>query len=313
MRCASWMVVTVLPMLSAVAFGAEPTKTLQVGEKPESVCRGFDGKLYVTLINGETPGDGAIAKVDGDEVSIFAKGLNAPKGIAFVGGQLVVADEQTMYKIDAQGEVTKLVSADDFPAPIEFLNDVAASKDGQSVYVSEMSSPAPMFDPDGDRRLWGLDSDAAKTLPNKGCVYRVTLDGKVTVAVPAGQPLMKFPNGVFAGGSKEDERVFVGEFFTGDILRYDGSKYIKLATGPRGLDGLASTKDFFFASSWTDGTVWQIHRKTKESTELVSGLKSAADFYLDVKNGQLIVPDMLAGTLLFYALPATETAAETSP
>jgi len=183
LRLVSILALTILICGSLPA--AEP-KTLAVGNSPESVCRGFDGKWYVTLIEGDQPGDGKIALVDGDKVSIFTDGLNAPKGIAYVGNVLVTADETTMWKIDKSGKKTRLVEAKDFPAPIEFLNDVAASHDGASVYVSEMSSPTPMFDPSGDRQLWALDSEQAKTLPKKGCVYRVTLDGKVSLAVPSG-------------------------------------------------------------------------------------------------------------------------------
>ena len=60
-------------------------KVLKVGTQPESVCRGFGGKLYVTIINGDEPGDGGINVIDGDEVSEFCRGMNSPKGIVFVG------------------------------------------------------------------------------------------------------------------------------------------------------------------------------------------------------------------------------------
>ena len=48
--------------LAFVTFGE--AKTLKVGTKPESVCRGFGGKLYVTMINNEEPGDGGSAILD---------------------------------------------------------------------------------------------------------------------------------------------------------------------------------------------------------------------------------------------------------
>lgn len=281
---------------------ADATRTLRVGQNPESVCRGFGGKLYVTMINGEEPGDGTIVSVDGDTVTVFAKGFNSPKGIVFVGGYLVTADETTMWKVDKTGMATKLVEAKDFPQPIEFLNDVAASKDGASVYVSEMSNPKPMFNPDGDRKLWELDSPQAKELPNKGCVYRITLEGKISVAVPAGNPSVRFPNGVAIGGKDSDERIFAGDFFAGEIVVYADGKYRSVASGMRGIDGLAVTKDYFYASSWTQGKVWQVDRKTNEPKVILDGLKSAADFFYDAKNKQLIVPDMLAGTLTFLPL-----------
>ena len=174
---------------------ATMSKTLNAPSKPESVCRGFDGKLYVTMINGDDPGDGGINVIDGEEVKGFCRGMNSPKGIAFVGGYLVTADETTMWKVDAEGNATKIAEVADFPPSIEFLNDVAASKDGNSVYVTDMSKPSWMFNPDGERQLWPLDSDQA-VAPKTGCVYKVTLDGQVTLAVPPGDDRMPGPNGV---------------------------------------------------------------------------------------------------------------------
>lgn len=274
-------------------------KTIKLGKNPESVCRGFGGKLYATLINDDEPGDGTIVAIDGENVTVFAKGLNAPKGLAFVGGFLVTADETTMWKVDKSGNATKLVEAKDFPREVEFLNDVAASRDGESVYVSELSSPAPMFDPSGERKLWDVDSEEAAKLPKKGCVYRVTLGGKVTEVMPPGDNRLRFPNGLAVGGTKEKERLFAGDFFTGNIVVYEDGKYRKVAQGPRGLDGLAVTKDAFIASSWPQGVVWRIDRKTKETKVLAEGFQSAADFFYDAKNKRLAIPDMVAGTLTF--------------
>jgi sugar lactone lactonase YvrE len=137
------------------------------------------------MINGDEPGDGEIKMIDGDKITVFAKGLNNPKGIAFVGGFLVASDETMVRKIDKKGKVTVLVEAKDFPKEVTFLNDVARSRDGKSVYVTDMSHPKWMFDPDGERKLWPVDSDKAVP-PMTGCVYKVTLDGKVSVAVPHG-------------------------------------------------------------------------------------------------------------------------------
>ena len=254
------------------------------------------------MINGEEPGDGTIVSVDGDKVTVFAKGFNAPKGIVFIGDYLVTADETTMWKIDKTGTATKLAEAKNFPNPIEFLNDVVASKDGASVYVSEMSSPKPMFDPSGDRKLWATDSPEAKELPKKGCIYKVTLKGEVTVAIPAGNTAIRFPNGVAVDTSDGEERLYAGDFFAGDIVTYQGGKYTTVASGMRGIDGLTVTKDAFYASSWTQGKVWKVDRKTREPKVIFEGLKSAADFYYDAKNKQLIVPDMIAGTLTFLPI-----------
>ena len=293
---------SILSVFAGELSAAEEHKTIKVGQSPESVCRGFGGKLYVTLINGNEPGDGEIAAVDGDEVTIFAKGFNAPKGIAFVGDYLVTADETTMWKIDKKGKAAKLVEAKDFPESIEFLNDVAASHDGASVYVSEMSSPAPMFDPSGERKLWDLDSEEAKKLPQKGCVYRVTLDGRISVAVPPANGAIRFPNGVTVEEGVKDDHLFVGEFFAGEIISCEDGKYKTIAHGMRGLDGLTVLKDVCYASSWIQGKVWKVDRRTGDIEVILEGLKSAADFYYDADGEQLIVPDMLSGTLVFLPL-----------
>ena len=176
---------TILSITTALA----ERKIIEIGTKPESVCRGFGGKLYVTMLKGGEPGDGEIKVLDGDKHEVFAKGLNNPKGMAFVGGFLVVADETVVRKIDKKGKVTVLAEAKDFPKEVTFLNDVATSRDGKSVYVTDMSHPKWMFDPDGERKLWPLDSDKA-IAPMTGCVYKVTLDGKVSVAVPPGDKRM---------------------------------------------------------------------------------------------------------------------------
>ena len=275
-------------------------KVIEVGKKPESVCRGFGGKLYVTIINEDQPGDGGINLVDGDEVTEFCRGMNSPKGIAFVGGFLVVADETTIWKVDRKGKAEALVEKDDFPNPIEFLNDVAGAPDGESVYVSEMSDPKWMFDPSGERKLWELGSPDAKS-PQTGCIYQVSLDGKVTLAVPAGGELTG-PNGVTSRGKNERAAIVMGDFFTGKILSYNGKKMRVLADGMRGADGVVFGNGAMYVSSWTLGKVWKMDLKTKEKTLLSDQFTTAADCFWDRKSQQLIVPDMVEGTLTFISV-----------
>lgn len=277
-------------------------RTIAVGTNPESVCRGFNDQLFVTMINGEEPGDGTIVRLDGDKPVVFARGFNAPKGIVFVGGLLVTADETTLWTIDSSGRTKKLAEAGDFPAPVEFLNDVAASLDGKSVLVAEMTTPKPMFDPSGERKLWNLDSPEAQKLPARGRIYRVTLGGRITDVIAPGNPAFRFPNGVAVFGTPGAEQVFAADFFTGNIVHVENGQLQVQASGLRGLDGLTVTPTAFYGSSWTQGVVWKIDRKSLEKHVLLEGLKSAADFYFDDVQKQLIVPDMAAGTLTFLPL-----------
>ncbi|MDA0813280.1 MAG: gluconolaconase [Verrucomicrobia bacterium] len=287
---------TLAPLVAA----AEP-KVLEVGEKPESVCRGFNGKLYVTIIGGEEPGDGGINVIEGDKVSEFCRGMNSPKGMAFVGGYLITADETIVWKVDSKGAISKLAEVDDFPNPVEFLNDVAASADGKGVYVTEMSHPKWMFNPQGERQLWPLDSPEAKP-PMTGCVYKVGLDGAISLAVPAGDKRMPGPNGVTTSEIDGREILVMGDFFTGRIVSYDGEKFEILASGMRGADAVSVTADAIFVSSWTVGKVWRYDRKSAELKLLSEKFTTAADFFHDVGNKQLVVPDLMEGTVTFLPL-----------
>ena len=288
---------TILSITTALA----EKKIIEIGTKPESICRGFGGKLYVTMLNGGEPGDGEIKVLDGDKHEVFAKGLNNPKGMAFVGGFLVVADETVVRKIDKKGKVTVLAEAKDFPKEVTFLNDVAASRDGKSVYVTDMSHPKWMFDPDGERKLWPVDSDKA-IAPMTGCVYKVTLDGKVSVAVPPGDKRMPGPNGVTVIGKKDKETLLMGDFFTGNIVAYADKKLRVVAKGMRGADAVEVLGSKIYVSSWPLGKVWVYDREIKKTTVLADDFTTAADFYLDRKGKQLVIPDMLAGKIVFLPL-----------
>lgn len=280
---------------------AAERKVIEIGTKPESVCRGFGGKLYVTMINGDEPGDGEIKVLDGDGAKVFAKGLNNPKGMAFVGGFLVVSDETMVRKIDKKGKVSVLAEAKDFPKEVTFLNDVAPSRDGKSVYLTDMSHPKWMFDPDGERKLWPVDSDKA-VAPMTGCVYKVTLDGKVSVAVPPGDKRMPGPNGVTVIGEKGKEALLMGDFFTGNIVAYADKKLRVVAKGMRGADAVEVMGSKIYVSSWPLGKVWVYDRKTKKIAVLADDFTTAADFYLDRKNKQLVIPDMLGGKIVFLPI-----------
>jgi hypothetical protein len=103
-------------------------------------------------------------------------------------------------------------------------------------------------------------------------------------------------------GTPGAEQVFAADFFTGNIVHIENGQLQVQASGLRGFDGLTVTPTAFYGSSWTEGVVWKIDRKSLEKQVLLEGLKTAADFYFDEAHKQLIVPDMVAGTLTFLPL-----------
>jgi sugar lactone lactonase YvrE len=291
------------PAAPDAGAGGGARKVINVGTRPESVTRGFGGKLYVSVMNKpDQPGDGVVKVIDGDTVKDFALDFDEPKGICFAGNHLYVTDVQRVWRIDEKGEHTALADHDDFPHEPSFLNDISCEPGGKAVYVTDMGANTKMRDP--QKKLWPLDSPEAKAIPVIGRVYRIpTARGKITIAADA-QPKLLNPNGVAALGGG---RFLVTEFFTGTVFRAQGKTLTPLATGLRGADGLEQdAAGNVYVSSWEQGKVWRIAatkgKKPSEPALIAEGYQSAADFFLDAKASELILPDMKAGTLSFIPL-----------
>ncbi len=282
---------------------AQPVPTqrnLAVGATPESVTKGFGGKYFVTLMGASRKlgdGDGKIVKVEGDKVTVLTEGLADPKGIVFVANRLITADFDKVWSVDAKGKKTLLAGPSAFPTPPTFLNDVVVSPDKKSVLITDMGAVTKMRGADG--KLFAIGSPEHKAIPVVARVFQVTLEGKVTeVIAPTAKMLL--PNGidVMANG-----RIRIAEFFTGDVLEYNKGKWKTLAKGHRSGDGIVhDSKGRFYVSEVMTGRVTRYEADGSSPKELGTGLKAAADHYLDEKAGVLIVPDSKAGELVFLAL-----------
>ena len=277
-------------------------RKLAVGANPESVTRGFDGDLFVSIM-GPTrkrdDGDGKVVRVRGETVTDFTTGLNDPKGIVFAGGQLITADFDTVWRIDAQGKKTVLAGPKDFPFPPAFLNDVEVEPSGQSILVTDMGDVAKMRD--ANNQLWARNSAQAKEIKVVARVYRISLAGKVTEVIPPDARMLN-PNGVDV---LKDGRIRVAEFFSGDVLEWNKGKWKAIAKGHRSGDGIVhDSKGNFYISEVMFGKVTRYQRGNPVGQELSAGLglKSAADIVVDEAHGQLIIPDSKAGELVFIAL-----------
>ncbi len=291
-----------LALLLPLAFGplaATPTlQVIAVGPNPESVTRGFGGDLFATLM-GETrkdgDGNGRIVRIRGDAVSDFSAGYDDPKGIVFTGDHLITADFTRVWKIDSTGKKELLAGPSDFPHPPSYLNDVALAPDGRSVLVTDMGAVTKMRDPGG--QLWPVDSAEAAAIPVIARVYRITLDGKVSIAVE-NQRTMLLPNGVT---SLSNDTLLLAEFFTGNILEYRAGGFRIVATGHRSVDGIArDSRGTLYVSEVFTGRVWAIPADGPK--RLLATLTSAADFLLDEPASLLVVPDTKAGALAFLTL-----------
>jgi hypothetical protein len=300
-------------VLLAASFGcssseksAEPPagqmSELQVGQRPESVTRGFGGRLYVSVQNAEGMGDdGEVKMVDGTKVTSFVGGLKEPKGIAFVANHLVVTDVTRVWKIDSSGNKSVLAEGAAFPSPVTFLNDAATEPGDQAVLVSEMGQVGKAFNP-STMMLWPSTSSEASQIMPKARVYRITVPaGQVSIAVDEAADTLLI-NGVTAPAAG---RLLLAEFFFGNILEITGGTKKVLATGYRGADGIEQdAQGNIYISSYSQGKVWQLDSAGKNEKVILDmrGFGSTADHYLDVQNKRLVIPDTGKGTLIYQPI-----------
>jgi len=286
---------TILFLLSAYTLQAQIEFPVNVGVKPESITKGFNGNYYVTVMNGKEEGDGEVVEISKNGVKVFAKGFEEPKGIVFLKGHLYFSDLTRIWKVDKNGSAEVFVQKENFPEEVLYLNDVSVDAKGKGIYVADMGATKYMRDENND--LWPLDSEQVKLVPQSGRIYHVNLKGQTSIAQDT-SPLMLNPNGV---GIDNKGDIMVGGFFLGNFLVKRDGKLTPLKGQFRGADAVEQdSKGDYYVSSWVMGTVWKIDGETEEATVLIDGLKSAADFYLEEDKGRLLLPDMMAG--MVYAV-----------
>ncbi|WP_282080116.1 SMP-30/gluconolactonase/LRE family protein [Aquimarina algiphila] len=265
---------------------------IDVGTKPESITKGFNNNYYVTIMNGKENGDGELAEISKNGVTVFAKGFDEPKGIVFLKDHLYFSDLNKIWKVDNKGKATVFVDKSDFPKEVLYLNDISLNEHKNGIYVVDMGATKYMRD--DNNNLWPLDSEKAKLVPQLGRIYHIDLDGKISIAQDT-SPLMLNPNGV---GVDNDGNIMVGAFFLGNFLVKKNGQLTPLKGVFRGADAVEQDSNGnYYISSWSEGKVWKIDSKTEASTILIEGLQSAADFYLEENKGRLLLPDMMAGKI----------------
>jgi sugar lactone lactonase YvrE len=265
---------------------------VEVGVKPESITKGFNGNYYVTIMNGKDAGDGGVVEISESGVKAFFEGCDEPKGIVFINDHLYFSDVTRIWRVDQDGNGEIFVDMEDFPEEVLYLNDVSMDAQGTGIYVADMGATKYMRDENNN--LWPLDSEQAKLVPALGRIYHIDLAGKVTLAQDT-SALMLNPNGV---GIDNNGDIMVGEFFLGNFLVKRNGQLTPLKGQFRGADAVEQdSKGNYYVSSWAAGTVWKIDGKTEEAIVLIDGLKSAADFYLEEDKGRLLLPDMMAGVV----------------
>jgi glucose/arabinose dehydrogenase len=283
---ASLLAAVLVPAAASVAAALDMPVANKLAEglvNPESVIVGVSYAkqfpAYTTYVAeiGEfgKDGDGKITIISGADKKPLAEGLDDPKGLAFVNEQLFVADKTKIWRVGPKGGKEVFVAAEAFPVVPKFLNDLVADEAGN---------------------LYTTDSGDLKGA--EGAVYKITPDGKVTTVVDAKNPKIKVPNGLLTDGP---DHLLLLDFGSGELNRVslkDGS-FEKIVDGLEGGDGIA--RDFdgnVYVTQNPKGLLSILHGGKGPAVTYGPKFEGAADLTLNTKTGQLLVPDMKAGTLV---------------
>jgi len=251
---------------------------------PESAVQARDGRIYVSEINefGKN-GDGQITVIDKTgKASVFASGLDDPKGLAIIGQDLYVADIARIWKITPDGKASVFVPASDFAISPQFLNDLEADAHG-NLYVSD-------------------SGDLFKT-GKGGAIYKITPDGKATLLInDVKDSRIKAPNGIVS--MEDNESLLEVDFLSGILygLNQKTGALTAIAEGFGGGDGVIHLSNgTTYVSDWKGGKVYSVNSKG-EVTLLKEGYQSAADIAITKDGKFILVPDMKAGELDFIPI-----------
>lgn len=274
---------TLLALLALVsttsAFAKEPLPTKITGLKtPESVVQDKDGTIYITEIGEfDKDGDGQITKVDKKgNITVFAKGMDDPKGITMVGKNLYVTDKTRVLEVYPDGTWQVYGAQMAFPSTPVFLNDIEADKVG-NLYVSDSGS-----------------------LKDGGQIYKITKGGVISIIADNKNPDILAPNGLLFEGRNQMLSV---DFASGILYRVNlaNGATTKIAEGFGGGDGIIKTKSGkVFISDWKNGVINQL--SGGKARLFKSGLTSSADMALSADGEYLLVPLMKLGELVFIPL-----------
>lgn len=271
----------VLALLQAFTLHAkEPAPAKITGLKtPESVVQGKDGSIYISeIVEFGKDGDGQISKVDKKgNVTVFAKGMDDPKGLTMIGDKLYVADKNRVLEVSKDGSWQVYGAQMAFPGTPVFLNDLEADKLG-NLYVSDS----------GDLKSGGL-------------IYKIAKGGApITVITDSKNPDILAPNGLLFEGRNNLLSV---DFESGILYRVNLSTgaTTKMAEGFGGGDGMVKTKaGKIIISDWKNGKIYELI--AGKARLMKEGYQAAADIALTNDGKYLMVPDMKAGELDFVEI-----------
>lgn len=265
--------------LQSLNAGALEATKLSNFNSPESVVANKD---YIFVANVGTKldplnkdGDGyinIINKKDNTQTQVFAKDLNAPKGMKIVGNTLYVVDIDVVYGFDIKTKQQV------FKLPIKnsvFLNAIE-SLDKNTLLISDT----------GTYKIYKVDL--------KSKTYATFLDVDKSYGGPNGLLLDK--DQLYVVGYDPAET-------TGGLIykvNVKSKKIQKLSDNVEQFDGIVKVGNDFLISSWganLNGYVYKLSNNQLEKLPL-EALKGPADMFYDTETKTLLIPEMANNALV---------------
>lgn len=270
-------------LLASAMFGVTLEKVWESEKKlitAESVIFDTHSKnLFVANINGKPTakdGNGFISQLDSKTGTIkklhFAKGLDAPKGMAIQNNKLFVSDIATLRVIDLMsGKIIKNYPIDE----ALFLNDVVVANDG-TMYVSDFST--------GNNKVYKIDDD------------------EVSVWLDSQDLEDQRPNGLWI----EDGRLVVGTK-SGTIFHYDFFTKKRITfqknIGVNGIDGiLPFEKNSYITSDWAGRVFVNDGKNSIKINDTTKDKINGADIWYDKDSKMLYVPTFFDDRVMAYKI-----------
>ncbi len=263
-------------LISITLNAHESLNTISGLISPESVAQDAKGDIYISEI-GEfnKDGDGKITRISIDgKLSIFASGMDDPKGITFIGKSLYVTDKNRVLKVEPDGKWTVFGSTMAFPQTPVFLNDITSDEAG-NLYVSDSGN-----------------------LKSGGAIYKIAQNKKITLVLDENTPEILAPNGLWI--IKND--LYEVDFSSGILYKINlkNKSISKIAEGFGGGDGLIKSGNNFFVSDWKNGKIFKV--QGSKVSLYKDGFTAAADIALSYDNKSIMTPDMKAGSITFVPI-----------